>query len=349
MNRLDTFFQKRSALVRVCALVLAVMATVSVLDLKAFAKNTYVITDGDQVTVHTTYSTDPTEVLSEAGVVLGETDMIETTPTDDGHEITVFRSMEITVDNCGQMHTVLSYGETVGELLARLEIKPSRSSVISVGMEEKVSDGLQIVIEDTLISDDTYTLTVPFETEYQQTDLLDEGVEVILTQGVNGEKLCQDQVTYINGIESDRVAISEQIVTEPVTQVVAVGTGNTPSKSAKPIIGDGVIITAEGDVLTYTGVDTFRATAYTHTDPGCGFYTATGTRVHVGSVAVDPSVIPYGTRMFIVTKDGRYIYGVATAEDCGSAIKQNKIDLYFPTYDECIQFGVRNCYVYFLG
>ena len=69
----------------------------------------------------------------------------------------------------------------------------------------------------------------------------------------------------------------------------------------------------------------------------------------VGAIAVDPTVIPYGTRMFIVTNDGEYVYGIATAEDCGGGIKGNHVDLFFNTVEECFQFGVRDCIIYFLG
>ena len=59
-------------------------------------------------------------------------------------------------------------------------------------------------------------------------------------------------------------------------------------------------------------------------------------------------MIPYGTKMYIVSDDGKWIYGVATAEDCGGAINGYIIDLYFDDYDTCIQFGRRNCTVYVL-
>ena len=91
------------------------------------------------------------------------------------------------------------------------------------------------------------------------------------------------------------------------------------------------------------------ATAYTNTDPGCTIWTAIGTLCRVGAIAVDPTVIPYGTRMYIVSDDGRYIYGIAVAEDCGKSIKGDRIDLYFDTDDECWTFGIRSCTVYFLG
>lgn len=76
--------------------------------------------------------------------------------------------------------------------------------------------------------------------------------------------------------------------------------------------------------------------------------TALGTTARYGAIAVDPSVIPYGTQMYIVSDDGVYIYGYAVAEDCGGAIRGNMIDLYFDTVAECFEFGRRACTVYIL-
>jgi 3D (Asp-Asp-Asp) domain-containing protein len=89
--------------------------------------------------------------------------------------------------------------------------------------------------------------------------------------------------------------------------------------------------------------------AYSRYDKGCGTITCTGTTVHTGTVAVDPRVIPLGTRMFIVSADGEYVYGIATAEDTGSSIKDARVDLYFHTQAECFQFGMRDVIIYFLG
>jgi 3D (Asp-Asp-Asp) domain-containing protein len=110
-----------------------------------------------------------------------------------------------------------------------------------------------------------------------------------------------------------------------------------------------VIITPTGEVLTYKRAEQFRTTAYSHMDAGCDMITATGTTVRVGSVAVDPTVIPYGTRMFIICNDGSYVYGIAVAEDCGGDIKGDRMDLYMPTYEQCREFGRRRCTLYFLG
>lgn len=116
-----------------------------------------------------------------------------------------------------------------------------------------------------------------------------------------------------------------------------------PSSTPEPTYSGRTITTEDGEVLTYTSTMSVEATAYTG-----GGITATGTSARYGAIAVDPTVIPYGTKMYIVSDDGKWIYGVATAEDCGGAIKGHIIDLYFDDYSTCIQFGRRNCTVYIL-
>lgn len=122
----------------------------------------------------------------------------------------------------------------------------------------------------------------------------------------------------------------------------------TPEPEPEPepeedAVSGNTITTSDGQVLSYSSTISVEATAYTG-----GGTTATGTSARYGAIAVDPSVIPYGTRMYIVSDDGNWIYGVATAEDCGGAIKGNIIDLYFDDYSTCIQFGRRSCTVYIL-
>ena len=348
MQHLKQFIKKYSVAVRIGVLATAVVCTTLLLSQTVFAKNTFVITDGDQVKVHTTYSTDPTEVLNEAGVKLGESDIVHTKPGADGTEITVTRGMNVKVDYCGTERNFVSYGETVRELFQRNGIVLTEDSGVDASLDAQVRDGMKITVTRTVTTTDSYTVSVPFETVYQETDLLKKGTEVVLTEGKAGQMVCSAQVTYINGLEADRQILTEEVTSEPVTRVIAVGTGNGTKKNGKPIIGDGVIIAGNGDVLTFTHRDTFKATSYCRTCEG-GEITATGTVTRVGAIAVDPKVIPYGTRMFIVTKDGKYVYGVATAEDCGGSIKGKRLDLFYETRAEALEFGIRDCDVYFLG
>lgn len=80
-------------------------------------------------------------------------------------------------------------------------------------------------------------------------------------------------------------------------------------------------------------------------DPGDPYYgiTATGTTVTAGrTIAVDPSVIPYGTE--VVINGHTYI-----AEDCGGAIRENRIDIYFETHEEALNFGVQYATVFIIN
>ena len=69
-----------------------------------------------------------------------------------------------------------------------------------------------------------------------------------------------------------------------------------------------------------------------------------------GVIAVDPKVIPLGSRVYIESSDGgkSWVYGFAVAADTGGAIKGNKIDLCYNTRAECLQFGRRSATVYIL-
>lgn len=340
---------RTSLLVRVTAMVILVTVFVSSVVPTVLAKNTYVITDGEETTVYSTYATDPEAVLDQAGVELGEDDIYTTQPGDGVSEITVQRSQTITVYYCGEAMVFTSYGETVQALLERQQIPTDGDYTVSVALEDETYDGMEVRVDHVIRMQQTYTVDIPYETTYCYDPTLPEGQENVMVEGVTGQVRKTADVVYVNMVETSHTVTEETVVQEPVNRIVTVGTGTQLDKDSNaPAIGDGVIVTADGQVLTYSRAEHFVATAYTHTDAGCDMVTATGTTVRVGTVAVDPTVIPYGTRMFIVTNDGSYIYGIGTAEDCGGAIKGNRLDLYFPTDPECWQFGVKNCTVYFL-
>ncbi len=221
--------------------------------------------------------------------------------------------------------------------------------VLSVPEETAVKEGMEITVSHVVNSEETYTVEIPYETSVLYDDTMAEGEEQILVPGTSGQMQRKANVVYVDTQEQDRTVLEETVLEQPVEQVKVVGTGkNAGAKRTKPLIGNGVIVLPTGEVLTYSRSAQFKATAYTQIDDVTDT-TATGTKVREGVVEVDPKVIPYGTRMFIVTNDGEFIYGLSTAEDCGGGIKGNRLDLYFDTVAQCWQFGVRDCTVYFLG
>ena len=317
---------------------------------------TYVITDGQRVFTYTTSETNPETVLGLAGLELTDRDTYTTEAAAAGTAITVRRAQTVTVDYRGEITTVHTWGETVGSLLTTLNIFPESGDTLSHAMTGETYDGMYLSIRQVVTRKETYTAAVAHKTTRSSTPSLPAGAEVIVSEGRNGELLCTAEVTYVNGREVSRIMLEQTVLHSAVEEVIAVGTGAgavmeaaATGPDSMPVICDGYLLLPTGEMLTYTHTAQVRATAYTHTDAGCDLVTATGSTVHIGTVAVDPRYIPYGTRMFIVANDGSYVYGISEAEDCGGAIKGDRVDLYFPTYDACMEFGWRSCTIYFLG
>lgn len=135
--------------------------------------------------------------------------------------------------------------------------------------------------------------------------------------------------------------------------VLTVKTTAQPYKGEPPVIEDklpGEDKPAEGSAVLDIGepIGEFTLTAYCPCSRCCGKsdgITSTGTTATEGrTIAVDPRVIPYGSTVTLYYEDGTsHTY---TAEDCGGAIKENRIDVFFDNHQTALQFGVQLAYVY---
>ena len=342
--------RRRNVFLYILLIALPLIFLVTMLSQSVFAQNTFVITDGDQVIVHTTYASDPAMALDEAGVD-ADPDEYYTTQSEDGvYDITVRRDDSVTVNYCGEHMDILIEDDTVGALLKRAGLSVDEEYVVSCDLSAEPVDGMAITVDHIVTMEEVYTVDVPFDTATVEDPYLLEGDEKIITEGVVGQVLYTAEVEYRNAEEISRTVKSKEVIRQTQKQVVAVGTGEMVGEKADaPLIGEDVIVLPSGEVLTYYKKDSFKATAYTMYDAGCNNTTATMTPVKWGVVAVDPRVIPYGTRMFIVNENGSFVYGLATAEDCGGAIKGKRLDLYMPSLSQAYKYGRKDVTVYFLG
>ena len=383
MQRSTQHPRRRAWLRRLIVVAVLAAAVGALLSQTVFAQTSYIITDGDRVTVHRSYSSDPYEVLTEAGIELEEEDTYETGYADGMNQITVRRMQMVTVINRGAQSVIGTYGETTGSLLARMGITPGTGDTLSCSSETQTYDGMTIELVHTETRIEEEDTVVPYPVNYYEDPDLEPDAEIVLVAGQNGLTHVKSEVTYRNGKEVSRVIVQEMVQTKPVTQLVIRGVDRTimeqpadpePAEQAAPAASSGtasgssssgssssggsrydgsaetsgnVIMTSSGESYTYVDVMTCSATAYTC--EGYVGHTYSGTLARVGAIAVDPTVIPLGTKMYVVSNDGQYVYGYCVAEDIGGGIKGNKIDLYFDTYAECWDFGVRMCTVYILG
>jgi len=273
-------------------------------------------------------------LLAEEGIVLGERDRVEPdlqTPLERGMEIVVRRAQPFVLKVDGETRTTASTRERVAEALAEAGVVlgpldrtvPAGDTPLIPGMEIEVIRGREEVV--------TIEVPVPFQVQRRSDDSLPRGQSKVVQEGREGREERLVRYRYENGEKVSEELIEERIIEEPVPQVVAVGTLTT-------------IASRGGEILRFKEMRVMEATAYTP-DPRCngGYkYTATGRLAQRGIVAVDPRVIPLGTRLYV---EG---YGNALAADTGGAIKGNKIDLCFDTYEEAVRFGRRQVKVYIL-
>lgn len=376
MHRTEKQPKGRNLPRRILAMLLMIALLAGLLTLTVFAQNNYVITDGDLVTVHKSYSTDPDVVLDEAGIELSEEDTYTTTYNDGVSRIDIQRMQMVTIINRGERSVVGTRGETVSTLLARSGISLSAGDVLSCDMDAMTYDGMTLEIVHKQIELKEYDEIVPYETNYFEDPELEAGTELVLVEGVDGVVHYKEQIVYENGVEVSRQIVDETVKTQMVTKLVvrsvdrllleqpdepehrvhneyttvagADGSTETP-EATQPTeqISSNTITTSTGTTYTYTDVRTVLATAYSC--EGYTGYTYSGTVARVGAIAVDPNYIPLGTKMYVVSNDGQYVYGYCVAEDTGGLIKGERIDLYFNTFDECWDFGARTCTVYILG
>lgn len=217
---------------------------------------------------------------------------------------------------------------TVGELFERIGIELDESSPVSCPLDSAITDGLTVTIGIYTTEHYSEEIEVAFEPLYLDSQTIPKGETRLVEEGVNGKNLITHEVTAVDGAVVSDTVVSEEVLIEPVNAVYYKGVGGT--------------VTAEdGTVYNYSYYIDVVATAY-HT----GGITATGHAANEEVVAVDPKVIPYGTKMFITGNWGEI--GYRSAEDCGN-FKGKHVDICMEgTREELLQFGRRNMRVYIL-
>ena len=275
--------------------------------------------------------------------------MVFVTTGGKGYDVTLAAGQTVTVRRNGETQTVKSRKESISRLLERMDIVPSPLETVAVNL---AGPGVEITVEEEIIYYDRIVEQVTFDTVRVANPEMKKGTEQVVQEGADGVRTSIYEVVFSNGQELSRQFV-EEVDSTAVDQIVEYGTAADATVNSKSTIssvsknsdGSGTLTLADGSTLDFSAAKSMTATAYTAGYGGADYYTATGTSVRVGTVAVDRRVIPLGTKLYIVTNDG-IVYGTAVAEDTG--VKGDKIDLYFDTYQQCINFGRRGCTVYIL-
>jgi uncharacterized protein YabE (DUF348 family)/3D (Asp-Asp-Asp) domain-containing protein len=304
-------------------------------------KNITVFIDG-QVLEATTNRVTVKQFLNEQQLELAIGDIV--LPDDRGWlkdelTITIIRGKPTLLMVDGQIREIIVPVPDVKQILLQegVSLGPLDKVEAVLWPEGDIDDGFIKVTrikEETFIEEEEIDYPVRSQPDYR----LPEGRKEVIDAGEKGLIRRQVQVVYEDGEEAIREVIWQETVREPKQALVVYGT----AKSMMVATRGGYHNLRDDElrqVLAQTNqVHEMEATAYTHT----GNPTFTGIMPYVGVVAVDPRVIPLGTRIYV---EG---YGFGLAADTGGVIKGNIVDVFMDTREEALKWGRRQVRVYIL-
>ncbi len=329
----DTVKQLSSRLI---ASVLFLLMTTTIATAMADNIHIYEISEGSDSVEVRTFSTEPADILADAGYDPNDYEILsEALRGNQLIGLRIGKKFPVTVYDDGEKHICETASKTIGQLFLQHGIAISAFDIVSPSVTNLVTEGTEIRITRVNNATVAEESIIPLEVEKRYNDQVSYGITRILKAGSTGILERSYDVTYHSGVETARRFVSERVVEEGTPQVIEIGTA-------------GAIVTEDGKVRPYSQIVNVLATAYS-TEGWKSKHTFTQTLARVGTVAVDPDVIPLGSELYITSLDGKeWVYGLAVAEDTGSLIQGHRVDLFFDTQEECVNFGVSDALVYIL-
>ncbi len=323
----------------------------------------HVTVDGEMFTHRSLLSKETHEVLKHLDISLGQYDKVtETQLSWNTTEISITTEFPVHVTADGSTSTALSSGGTVASILDQLDITYDSDDILSHSVSATVAPEMQIDITRVDYVTDVVTERIPYSTETVEDKTLLKGNTEVSVTGEYGLLEIVEQLKYVDGVLTEVSQLESVTLKNPINTVIAYGTKPsptptptptptpigtpTPTPYVKPTYDPDNLPTftdKDGNEVEYLYMLKVKATAYSY---AAGPVTATGKPVQVGYIAVDPKIIPYGSKMYIVSPRGGVVYGYCVAEDCGGAIKNMRVDLFYETEEECNEFGRRDMLVY---
>ncbi|NLA60115.1 MAG: DUF348 domain-containing protein [Firmicutes bacterium] len=294
---------------------------------------TVTVTAWDRVVRLDTSARTVGDALEEANVVLGPNDYCSPgpeAPLTQGLDIKVIRASLAFVSDGGKVSAIETAKNTVGDLLSQAGISLGADDAVIPSREQPVPDDGRVRVVRVTYADIVEEEEIPYTIERRNDSSLEAGLVRVLRNGTEGLAKVTFNVRYEDGVEVSRQQVSRDLVKDPSPQVLLVGTLQE--------------VTRGSDNIRFERAIEAVATAYCPCTKCCGpyanGYTHTGILAERGVIAVDPRVIPLGSRVYV---DG---YGFAVAADTGSAIKGNRVDVCFSTHEEALRWGRKQVKVY---
>ncbi|GAE27844.1 cell wall-binding protein [Halalkalibacter wakoensis JCM 9140] len=301
------------------------------------AKKVFVTIGGHEEPVWTT-ADDVEQLIQELEITFNEErDLIEPALSEeitDRMNVLYESAFQVELTSDGEQHELWTTSTTVADFLERESVTLGELDRVEPGLETRLDRESEIQVIRVEKVTDVVEESVPFGTVTRKDNQLRSGKEEVVQSGEEGTVNKHYEVVLEDGEEVSRELVKTETVKDSKDRIVAIGTQPAPTVSR------GSSSSSSSDSAPSSG-RTLRvtATAYTAGCSGCSGITATGINLNnnrnMKVIAVDPNVIPLGTRVHV---EG---YGNAIAGDTGGAINGNKIDVHVPTRSEALAWGNR--------
>lgn len=222
---------------------------------------------------------------------------------------------------------VVTRARTVSGVLKSAGVEISANEYITPSVASNVMSGETIQVAAITKHVTTTNVALPYSVQTKTNPNLAPGISEVLQPGRQGLAVETESIVEAGAKVLATTVVSKTVVKPPVTEILAVAEpGGTTASYGGPYVKKLYV----------------EETAYWANPAWSTGYTYTGVKAAIGSIAVDPTVIPLGTRIYVPG------YGYGVADDIGGAIKHYHIDLFFPTRAEVDAWGTRFGWIYIL-
>lgn len=283
------------------------------------------------------------DALKSLGIEVGENDIVSlplSAPLSKDMNISVVQRVKVILCANGEEKEILmpkSY--TVQDVLNHMRVNLGENDSVSEDVSSKIYDGMKIEVGNIKFEEVVRTETIEREVVVNTSSSMNEGETKVLEEGKDGQHELKIKQKIQNGEVVDEEILSDTIISEPVAKVMVKGTKKVASApAAEPAKA---AVSSTSDKKEVSKVIYGSATAYT---ASAGARTSTGARPVEGvTVAVNPKLIPYGSRILVESTDGSFRREL-TAQDTGGALRKGSavVDIFMNSNSSCKQFGRKN-------
>lgn len=285
-------------------------------------------------------------LLLDKGYALAPEDKLEFSQSEEGREVFVdiTRAFPVRLTASGVTKEIMTTASTVSALLDEAGLSYDEDDILNPAPSASLTADSAVTLQTVSYKEVTTEEAIPFTTESTPSPTLKKGEEKVAVQGEEGLMATRTMVKYMDGNNVSSEVLAQTVTKEPVAQKIYTGVATV---NVNPNTAAHVDLDNSGNPVSYSKVISGKSAAYS---ARAGAKTASGRPAVVGHVAVDPKVIPYGTKLYIKSSDSSDVYGYAIAADTGAALLDGRIivDLFFGSYDESCDWGIHQVDIFVL-